>query len=70
MKPRSLYRIEYKSISGKWVGMYPFQYMQKSFAEGAFQMLKSFYGGNKEYRLIKDKDEVVDTWNTGEVGVN
>jgi hypothetical protein len=53
-----------------WVAMHGFQYMQKSFAEGAFCMLKSFYGGNKKYRLIDDEGKVIAEWNTGTVGVS
>lgn len=78
MKPRKTYKIErefmYSPLDGepfaKWVQFYPFVYMQKSFADGAWSMLKSFYGGNKRFRLIDSDNNVVDEWNTGEVHVN
>lgn len=53
-----------------WVPMNGFQYLQKSFAEGAFCMLKSFYGGNKKYRLIDSDGKVIAEWNTGTISVN
>jgi len=52
-----------------WVTMTGFASLQKSFAEGAFCMLRSFYGGNKKYRLIDSDGKVVSEWNTGTVGV-
>ena len=74
MKPRKTYRIEYLMLQPvnreNWVVMSPFQYMQKSFAEGAFTMLKSFYGGEKKYRLVDSDGNVVDQWNTGKIVVN
>ena len=70
---RKTYAIEYlmeQPINRKyWVPMTGFQYMQKSFAEGAFCMLKSLYGGNKKYRLIDSEGKVIAEWNTGTVGV-
>lgn len=53
-----------------WVAMTGFQYLQKSFAEGAFCMLKSFYGGNKKYRLIDSDGKVIAEWCTGTITVN
>lgn len=71
---RKTYTIEYlmeQPINRKnWVPMTGFQYLQKSFAEGAFCMLKSFYGGNKRYRLIDSEGKVIAEWNTGTVGVS
>lgn len=53
-----------------WVTMTGFAYMQKSFAEGAFCMLRSFYGGEKRYRLIDSEGKVVAEWNTGTIQAN
>lgn len=69
---RKTYTIEYLMAPpvSRWATMTGFQYMQKSFAEGAFCMLKSFYGGNKRYRLIDSEGKVIAEWNTGTVGVS
>lgn len=74
MSLRKTYKIEYlieQPVGRKyWTTLSTFQYMQKSFAEGAFTMLKSFYGGGKKYRLVDSEGKVVDEWNTGIVHVN
>jgi hypothetical protein len=68
-KPRPLYKIEYyDERTQKWVLNFPFQYMQKSFAEGAWSMLKSFYNHTHKYRLVKD-GVVVETMTKQTVGV-
>ena len=54
----------------KWLTMFGFQHMQKSFAEGAFCMLKTLYGGNKKYRLIDSEGKVIAEWCTGNINVN
>ena len=68
------YKIEYlmrQPINREnWVVMFPFQHMRKSFAEGAFAMLKSLYGGEKKYRLVDSDGKIVDEWNTGKIVVN
>ena len=53
-----------------WVDMFGFKYMQKSFAEGAFCMLKTLYGGNKKYRLIDSDGKVIAEWCTGNINAN
>ncbi len=74
MKPRKLYKIEYLMFQPvnreNWITMFPFTHMQKSFAEGAFAMLKAHYGGEKKYRLVDSDGTIVDQWNTGKVVVN
>ena len=74
MKPRKLYSIEYllkhNNDTEQWLRMFPFTSMQKSFGEGAWSMLKTFYGGSKQYRLVDNEGTVVDKWNTGEIQVN
>lgn len=56
---KSLYKIErFSDALNKWVVFCQFQYMQKSFAMGAWAMLKSFYNHKTEYRLVKDENEV------------
>jgi hypothetical protein len=59
--------MELPKETSKWATMPGFAYMQKSFAQGAFHMLKSFYGGNEKYRLVDSNGVVVDSWNTGEL---
>jgi hypothetical protein len=41
-----------------------FQQMRKSYAEGAFAMIKAHYGTGRQYRLVNDLGEVIDEWNT------
>ena len=73
-KTRKTYTIQYLTKQPinreNWVVMTGFQYMQKNFAEGAFCMLRSFYGGNKSYRLIDSDNKIIAEWCTGTVGVN
>ena len=68
---QSLYRIEaYLSRDEKWVRTgVSFICMRKSFAEGAWAMLRAQYGGGARYRLVKD-GEVIEEWNSGEVRLN
>jgi hypothetical protein len=69
-----LYRIEiYSKALDKWMSLVSFSCMRKTFADGAWSMLKAHYGENKEYRLVIDKTgpvEIVDTWNSPTVKVN
>lgn len=70
MKPRSLYKIEYfDERTNKWVLNYPFSSMQKSFAEGAWAMLRAFYNHHHKYRLVKDGEVVEEMTNKQTVGV-
>jgi hypothetical protein len=65
---RETYKIEkYDEIRQRWVTMLSWWGLQKSYAEGAFMVLKAGYGGSQQYRLCTDSGAVVDTWNTGEV---
>lgn len=61
MSTKSWYKIE-ALVKGKtmWVTLVPYGYMQKSFAMGAWSMLKSFYNHDTEYRLVKGASEVID----------
>ena len=55
MATKSLYTIETRSKEGDtWFNVFPFRDMQKSYAFGAWDMLKSFYNHNSQYRLLKD----------------
>lgn len=38
----------------KWAGMTSFKYMRKSFAEGAWAMLRAHYNQNRKHRLVCD----------------
>jgi len=75
-KHRKLYKIEYLfehpnfPNGSKWMDFTMFTCMQKSFAEGAFAMLKAHYGGEKKYRLVDSEGTIVDQWNTGKIVVN
>jgi len=51
---QKLYDIECLISKDKWTKMIGFQYMQKSYAEGAWAMLKSFYNHHFEYRLLEN----------------
>jgi muramidase (phage lysozyme) len=57
---KSLYKIEQfweysdKPEHNKWKTLFPFDCMQKSFALGAWAMLKSYYHQKHKHRLLKD----------------
>lgn len=69
-----LYKIEACLKHGdKWIAMPSFSCMRKSFADGAWAMLRANYGGLMKYRLVIDKKgpvEIIDEWNSPEVRVN
>lgn len=72
---QQLYRIEqFWEFGQKWQKLGPsFTCMRKSFAEGAWAMLKAHYGQQKQFRLVTDVKEnptVIDTWNSPKVSVN
>ena len=72
MKHKSLYDIEFymEKPVDKWAKSSPsFSCMQKSFAEGAWAMLKSFYNHDKKYRLLKDGN-VIDECSYQRVSTN
>jgi hypothetical protein len=71
-KPTRFYRIEYwqREPLNRWAQFGTFQYMRKSFAEGAFAMLKSMNGGDKRYRLLDGADNIIDEHRTGTIHVN
>lgn len=49
------YTIEsYMPTIDRWTNMIGFTSMRKSYAEGAWAMLKSFYNHKYEYRLVCD----------------
>lgn len=52
---KSFYDIEFymEKPVDRWTKFISFSYMQKSFAEGAWAMLKSFYNHDKKHRLIR-----------------
>lgn len=53
----------------KWRRMVGFQYMRKSFAEGAWAMLKAHYNQKYEHRLLCD-GEVIDQIGKQQIKVN
>lgn len=53
----------------KWSKVVGFSYMRKSFAEGAWAMLKSFYNQKYEHRLLCD-GVVVETLSKQTIKVN
>jgi hypothetical protein len=67
---RTLYTIErladnLASTEIKWRPLsVAFQSMNKSYAEGAFAMIKAHYGTGRQYRLVDNQGNVVDEWNT------
>ena len=73
---KSYYRIEYLveyeakyNTEPKWFLLYPFDCMQKSFAEGAWAMLKAFYNHRNKHRLLKD-GQVVEEMSKQTITVN
>jgi len=62
MRARRQYDIEFymEAPVSKWRSLPSFRYMQKSYAMGAWNMLKSQYCQQYTYRLIKD-GEVIET---------
>ena len=59
--PQKYYSIEHYMPPpvDKWAKMISFQYMRKSYAEGAWAMLRAHYNQRTEHRLVCD-GEVVD----------
>lgn len=53
----------------KWRKMVSFSYMRKSFAEGAWAMLKAHYNQRYEHRLLCD-GQVIDTVSKQTIKVN
>ena len=71
-KHQSYYTIEFQfqpPLENKWGKMPSFSYMRKSFAEGAWAMLKAHYNQKRGHRLLKD-GEVVETIGKQEVKPN
>lgn len=75
-KMKSLYKIErfweYPDTPehNGWSLLYPYDCMQKSFAEGAWTMLKSYYNyHNYKHRLLKD-GQVIDELGYQKIKVN
>jgi hypothetical protein len=72
---KSLYKIErfweYPDTPehNRWSLLYPYDCMQKSFAEGAWAMLKSYHNQNYRHRLLKD-GEVIDEIGYQKIKVN
>jgi len=54
---------------GKWHKLTGFNHLQKSYALGAWAMLKAHYGQRTRYRLIKD-GEVIDECGLRNVSAN
>jgi hypothetical protein len=58
-----------KPEHNKWASLTSFSYMQKSFAEGAWAMLRAHYNQTHKHRLLKD-GEVIEECGYQKVGVN
>jgi len=75
MMKKSLYKIEryweypYSPELNKWVTLSQFHGMQKSFAQGAWSMLKSYYNQDYKHRLVKD-DIVLEECSKQDIMVN
>lgn len=69
-----MYRIEiYWKEQNKWMPLgVSFRNMRKSFAQGAWAMLKAHYGEETNYRLVTEEKEpeIIDTWSSPTVSVN
>ncbi len=70
-KAKSYYDIEFymEPPIDRWSKSTSFQYMQKSFAEGAWAMLKAHYNQQYKHRLLKD-GVVIDECGYQKVTVN
>jgi hypothetical protein len=68
MNHRKLYSIEiyWEAPLNRWVILGNFSCMQKSFAQGAWIMLKSYYNQNNKHRLLCD-GKVIDEWGKAEI---
>lgn len=71
MSSQKLYDIEFYMPPpvDKWRKMVGFSYMRKSYAEGAWAMLRSHYNQNHEHRLMCN-GEVVDQISKQTIKVN
>ena len=64
LKAQSYYDIEFrhqphpKNEGEKWGKLPSFSYMRKSFAEGAWAMLRAHYNQRSEHRLMKNGEEI------------
>lgn len=57
---KNSWKIEYYSNSlNQWRSIIGFEYMNKSYAIGAWEMLKSFYNHSNKHRLLLN-DEVIE----------
>ena len=68
---RSLYRIEHymEAPLDRWAKNVSFDCMQKSFAMGAWAMLKAHYNHSRRHRLVKD-NEVIEEMGLQTIVVN
>lgn len=68
---QKLYTIERwaEAPLNKWMKLTSFTYMRKSFAEGAWCMLKAHYNQSSKHRLLCDGD-VVDEHGYAKIKVN
>ena len=71
MSNQKYYDIEFYMPSpiDKWSKMVSFSCMRKSFAEGAWAMLKAHYNQSYEHRLLCD-GQVIDTISKQSIKVN
>jgi len=53
----------------KWLDSFPFVHMRKTYAEGAWAMLKAFTGNGQKHRLLCDGD-VVATHTRGRIEIH
>jgi len=63
----------YSNVDNKWHTLSGFGFLQKSFAKGAWAMLRAFYNHKHRHRLVKGMDknvlELVKEMGLQEVGV-
>ena len=71
MAQQSWYKIEFylDPPVDRWHSIPSFSYMRKSFAEGAWAMLKAHYNQTTKHRLLKD-GEVIEECSLQRVHVN
>ena len=54
------WKIEYLGVDNRWKPLCGFEYMGKSYAQGAWAMLRAHYNHKSKYRLVTG-GEVVQT---------
>ena len=55
-----VWKIEYLTFDNKWKPMRGFEYMGKSYAQGAWAMLRAHYNHKNKHRLVNGDVVVAD----------